>query len=148
MGWTLPSTGMWRGEVFAISDCLVIIVVHYMYAYMRNTFCLSITVVPADKVYPLTDESGLIRQVVSETGLLYWKLIIWTITKWSYKPFCLWQGWFYKAGTTVMLYAFSSVDKYILFLGHAVQSDIGPHARVTAFLVWRMSIMLYGPYRG
>ena len=23
MGWTLPSTGMWRGEVFAISDCLV-----------------------------------------------------------------------------------------------------------------------------
>ena len=24
MGWTLPSTGMWRGEVFAISDCLVI----------------------------------------------------------------------------------------------------------------------------
>ena len=24
MGWTLPSTGMWRGEVFAISDCLVV----------------------------------------------------------------------------------------------------------------------------
>ena len=24
MGWTLPSTGMWRGEVFAISDCLVL----------------------------------------------------------------------------------------------------------------------------
>ena len=24
MGWTLPSTGMWRGEIFAISDCLVI----------------------------------------------------------------------------------------------------------------------------
>ena len=23
MGWTLPSTDMWRGEVFAISDCLV-----------------------------------------------------------------------------------------------------------------------------
>ena len=23
MGWMLPSTGMWRGEVFAISDCLV-----------------------------------------------------------------------------------------------------------------------------
>ena len=23
MGWTLPITGMWRGEVFAISDCLV-----------------------------------------------------------------------------------------------------------------------------
>ena len=23
LGWTLPSTGMWRGEVFAISDCLV-----------------------------------------------------------------------------------------------------------------------------
>ena len=26
MGWTLPSTGMWRGEVFAISDCLVVLV--------------------------------------------------------------------------------------------------------------------------
>ena len=26
MGWTLPSTGMWRGEVFAIFDCLVHIV--------------------------------------------------------------------------------------------------------------------------
>ena len=25
MGWTLPSTGMWRGEVFAIFDCLVFI---------------------------------------------------------------------------------------------------------------------------
>ena len=24
MGETLPSTGMWQGEVFAISDCLVI----------------------------------------------------------------------------------------------------------------------------
>ena len=24
MGWTLPSTGMWRGEVFAIYDCLVV----------------------------------------------------------------------------------------------------------------------------
>ena len=23
MGGTLPSTGMWQGEVFAISDCLV-----------------------------------------------------------------------------------------------------------------------------
>ena len=26
MEWTLPSTGMWRGEVFAISDCLVVII--------------------------------------------------------------------------------------------------------------------------
>ena len=25
MGWTLPTTGMWRGEVFAITDCLVVI---------------------------------------------------------------------------------------------------------------------------
>ena len=25
MGWTLPSTGMGRGEVFAISDCLVVV---------------------------------------------------------------------------------------------------------------------------
>ena len=24
MGGTLPSTGMWQGEVFAISDCLVV----------------------------------------------------------------------------------------------------------------------------
>ena len=24
MGWTLPSTGMWRGKVSAISDCLVV----------------------------------------------------------------------------------------------------------------------------
>ena len=24
MGWTLPSTGMRRGEVFAISDCIVL----------------------------------------------------------------------------------------------------------------------------
>ena len=24
MGWTLPSTGMWRGEIFAISDFLVV----------------------------------------------------------------------------------------------------------------------------
>ena len=30
MGWTLPSTGMWRGEVFAISDCLVSIVLERM----------------------------------------------------------------------------------------------------------------------
>ena len=27
-GVNLPSTGMWRGEVFAISDCLVALVVH------------------------------------------------------------------------------------------------------------------------
>ena len=27
MGWTLPSTGMWRGEVFAISDCLGVVVI-------------------------------------------------------------------------------------------------------------------------
>ena len=27
MGGTLPSTGMWQGEVFAISDCLVRLVV-------------------------------------------------------------------------------------------------------------------------
>ena len=26
MGGTLPSTGMWQGEVFAISDCLVLII--------------------------------------------------------------------------------------------------------------------------
>ena len=28
VGWTLPSTGMGRGEVFAISDCLVDPVMH------------------------------------------------------------------------------------------------------------------------
>ena len=28
MGLTLPSTGMWRGEVFAISDCLVVFVIY------------------------------------------------------------------------------------------------------------------------
>ena len=43
MGWTLPSTGMWRGEVFAISDCLVEheVVTYYSLQNVlsgRNTF--------------------------------------------------------------------------------------------------------------
>ena len=31
MGGTLPSTGMWQGEVFAISDCLVVYDVYLVY---------------------------------------------------------------------------------------------------------------------
>ena len=35
MGWTLPSTDMWRGEVFAISDCLVL----YLVLLYHRTKC-------------------------------------------------------------------------------------------------------------
>ena len=34
MGGTLPSTGMWQGEVFAISDCLVDIVIHKLIMWL------------------------------------------------------------------------------------------------------------------
>ena len=37
MGWTLPSTGMWRGEIFAICDCLVIIVRRGL----NNSLCIN-----------------------------------------------------------------------------------------------------------
>ena len=40
MGWTLPSTGMWRGEVFAISDCLV------LFVYVHACICVRHTVMP------------------------------------------------------------------------------------------------------
>ena len=33
VGGTLPSTGMWQGEVFAISDCLVVIVFCYLWGW-------------------------------------------------------------------------------------------------------------------
>ena len=49
MGWTLPNTGMGRGgagrgEVFAISDCLVIIVINYV-----TIFSLSVSRIPLNQ---------------------------------------------------------------------------------------------------
>ena len=41
IGWTLPITGMWRGEVFAISDCLVVVVLFqpwYTMRYLRYSY--------------------------------------------------------------------------------------------------------------
>ena len=52
MGWMLPSTGMWRGEVFAISDCLVLYWTNYrslqLYLWLHSVslFCgISIRVI-------------------------------------------------------------------------------------------------------
>ena len=38
MGWTLPSTGMWRGEVFAISDCVVLCVGFGRFWFGNDTY--------------------------------------------------------------------------------------------------------------
>ena len=39
MGWTLPSTDMWQGEVFAISDCLVNVWTYNMYIAKTINVC-------------------------------------------------------------------------------------------------------------
>ena len=45
MGGTLPSTGMWQGEAFAISDCLVV-------NYVKPKFNTSTKVMNVQRVSP------------------------------------------------------------------------------------------------
>ena len=56
-GVNLPSTGMWRGEVFAISDCLVIIVA--VTGADNNTICLLKRFINQHSVWPVAYYSQL-----------------------------------------------------------------------------------------
>ena len=54
MGGTLPSTGMWQGEVFAISDCLVDLFVISIYCCTTPKLVYTLLIVPYKYVVKTT----------------------------------------------------------------------------------------------
>ena len=110
MGWTLPSTGMWRGEVFAISDSLVWFVFNLMTGFgtqingglyynelnMYTIIHLLVGVRCGGVVW-----DGVVIGVVQYS--LSWKLRGWLFQVWS----CYLQS---KATNTTDLYRFLAED--------------------------------------
>ena len=139
MRWTLPSTGMWRGEVFAISDCLV-----YLFVIQYFFFLLSII---ETHLYFTTEISG---PEISQSALymlcaLFYKQVLYTTSVVilniciTYNDFCFVSFLLFTADIDfLMVYVLYAL---YLYISKTVLQSLYVFCQL--IFVWRFEPILY-----